>query len=93
MDTQYDRHEYADHVGWGHGCLDEVVLLALDAKVRHLYLFHHDPDHDDAKVSEMVAEARQLVAARKGSLAVDGASEGLTVELNADIDALKAQKA
>jgi phosphoribosyl 1,2-cyclic phosphodiesterase len=92
MDSQYDRQEYADHVGWGHGCLDDVVMLALEANVRHLYLFHHDPDHDDAKVSEMVVDARRLVSAQKGSLAVDAAREGLTLELKADVEALKVQK-
>jgi phosphoribosyl 1,2-cyclic phosphodiesterase len=92
MDTQYDRQEYADHVGWGHGCVDEVIMLALRAQVRHLYLFHHDPDHDDAKVSEMVMDARRLVAAQKGSLTVDAAREGATVELKADVEALAGQK-
>lgn len=81
MDTQYDRDEYKEHVGWGHGCVDEVVLLALQAQVHQLYLFHHDPDHDDAKISRMVEEARRLVVAHKGALQVEAAREGLTLEL------------
>jgi ribonuclease BN (tRNA processing enzyme) len=81
MDTQYDREEYKEHLGWGHGCVDEVVMLALQAQVQQLFLFHHDPDHDDAKISQMVQEARELVASQKGALKVDAAREGLTVEL------------
>jgi phosphoribosyl 1,2-cyclic phosphodiesterase/CheY-like chemotaxis protein len=83
MDTQYDAAEYKRHTGWGHGCLDDVVALALQAEVKALYLFHHDPDHDDAKVSQMLAHARKLVAASEGKLQVEAAREGTMVELRA----------
>ena len=81
MDTQYDRREYQHHLGWGHGCLDDVVAMALKAGVKRLYLFHHDPDHDDAKITAMVAHAKKLVAARHGKLRVEAAREGMTVNL------------
>jgi phosphoribosyl 1,2-cyclic phosphodiesterase len=81
MDTQFDTEEYLQHTGWGHGCLDDVVALALEAEVKRLYLFHHDPNHDDARISQMQAHARQLVAARKATLQVEAAREGATVEL------------
>jgi phosphoribosyl 1,2-cyclic phosphodiesterase len=81
MDTEFDAEEYHQHTGWGHGCLDDVVALALQAEVKTLVLFHHDPNHDDAKISQMLAHARQLVAARNASLHVEAAREGMTVEL------------
>ena len=81
MDTQYDAEEYKRHTGWGHGCLDDVVALAIEAEVKTLFLFHHDPSHDDAKVSQMLAHARKIVAARKGKLHVEAAREGVIVEL------------
>ena len=83
MDTQFDAEEYRQHTGWGHGCLDAVVELALRAEVRTLCLFHYDPDHDDARISQMLAHARQIVAARKGKLHVEAAREGMTIELPA----------
>jgi phosphoribosyl 1,2-cyclic phosphodiesterase len=83
MDAQYDSAEYEHHMGWGHGCLDDVVALALEADVKQLFLFHHDPDHTDAKVSQMVSHARQLVAGHKGKLQVEAAQEGVCVELAA----------
>jgi phosphoribosyl 1,2-cyclic phosphodiesterase/CheY-like chemotaxis protein len=83
MDSQYDRSEYQDHIGWGHGCLDDVVTLALQASVKRLFLFHHDPNHDDAKIDAMVAHARKLVAERDGNLNVEAAREGATLELPA----------
>ena len=81
MDAQYDPEEYRQHMGWGHGCVDEVVALALEAEVKRLFLFHHDPDHDDAKITQMVARARELVASRQGTLQVEAAREGVVVEL------------
>jgi phosphoribosyl 1,2-cyclic phosphodiesterase/CheY-like chemotaxis protein len=81
MDTQYDVDEYRRHVGWGHGCIDDVVALAVAAEAKRLFLFHHDPDHDDAKVSQMVAHARELVCAQQSSLQVEAAKEGIVVEL------------
>jgi len=87
MDTQFDREEYRQHTGWGHGCLDDVVALAVQAEVKTLFLFHHDPNHDDAKIGEMLAHARQLVTARKGKLQVEAAREGVIVELAAVVTA------
>jgi phosphoribosyl 1,2-cyclic phosphodiesterase len=81
MDTQYDRQEYEHHTGWGHGCLDEVVLLSIAAGVKKLFLFHHDPDHDDDKISSMAVEARRLVSQHGGAVQIEPAREGAVVEL------------
>ena len=81
LDAQYDRAEYEKHVGWGHGCVDDVVTLALRADVKQLFLFHHDPDHDDAKIDQMLAHARQIVAKAKSPMLVEAAVEGRVVEL------------
>jgi phosphoribosyl 1,2-cyclic phosphodiesterase/CheY-like chemotaxis protein len=83
IDAQYDATEYQTRVGWGHGCVDDVVALALKGDVKRLYLFHHDPEHDDAKVDGMVAWARQFVAALGDKLAVEAAREGSEVVLKA----------
>jgi len=80
-DSQYDDDEYSQHIGWGHGCVSHVVDLALSAQVKHLYLFHHDPNHDDARVSTLVETARSLVRAKGGTLKVDAAREGDKVVL------------
>src|SRR5947199_10036802 len=61
MDTQYTDEEYAKHIGWGHSSLSSVVSLALDADVRRLLLFHHDPNHDDEMITKMVEQAREIV--------------------------------
>ncbi|HNT15167.1 MAG TPA: response regulator [Verrucomicrobiota bacterium] len=79
LDAQYDRPEYEKHVGWGHGCVDDVVMLAVRAQVKRLFLFHHDPDHDDNRLDELLARARQIVTREKSPLAVALATEGQIV--------------
>jgi phosphoribosyl 1,2-cyclic phosphodiesterase len=81
LDSQYDSAEYKKHIGWGHGCVDDSVTLAVQAGVKRLYLFHHDPDHDDRKIDGLVRHARQLIAGRRAKLKVDAARELQTIRL------------
>ena len=80
-DAQYTRGEYAAHLGWGHGCVDDVVRFAIAGNVKRLFLFHHDPAHDDAFVTGMVAQARDLAAKAGSRLRVDGARESEEIVL------------
>lgn len=82
IDSQYDRAEYQKHTGWGHGCVDDSVALALQAGVKKLVLFHHDPDHDDRKIDAFLKHARTLVKKRNGKLKVEAAREGMTIWLD-----------
>ena len=81
LDSQYDAAEFKKHTGWGHGCVDDSVALALKAGVRQLCLFHHDPDHDDKTMDGFVKRARQIVAKQKSKMKVDAAREGMTIQL------------
>jgi len=83
MDAQYDRPEYEKHIGWGHGCVDDVVMLGIKAQVKQLFLFHHDPDHDDAKLDQMLARAQAIVAREKSPMTVAVATEGHVVQFAA----------
>lgn len=83
LDAQYDAAEYPAHAGWGHGSVESAVDLALRAEVKTLFLFHHDPDHDDATIDRMVATARQRAARAGQRLLVEAAREGLKVDLAA----------
>ena len=75
LDSQYTAEEYRTHVGWGHGCLDDVVRVAKRGNVKHLSLFHHDPSHDDDFLETMLAHARALAGdTLKVTLAREGAS-------------------
>jgi len=81
LDSQYNPDERASHIGWGHSCAQDSVALAIKAKVKRLFMFHHDPDHDDEEISRMVARARRMAARRNSALVVDAAREGLAVVL------------
>jgi len=49
--------------------------------VKQLYVFHHDPAHDDARVMQMLAGARRQAAAAGSPLKIEAAREGLEVLL------------
>jgi phosphoribosyl 1,2-cyclic phosphodiesterase len=81
LDAQYTDTEYETHGGWGHGSVSSAVSLALDADVRKLLLFHHDPSHDDPSVDAIVEDARRLIRESGKELEVDAAREGEEVFL------------
>jgi len=80
-DAQYDAHEYPQHIGWGHSCADDVVEFAVHSNIRQLYLFHHDPEHSDTHIAQMLASARKIVSEAGSKIQVEAAREGLEVVL------------
>ncbi len=77
VDSQYNDAEYQSRAGWGHGCVDDVVAMAIMARARRLFLFHHDPDHNDAQIDSILAWARELVTLQGEKLLIEAAREGL----------------
>ncbi len=59
-DSQYTPQEYQSKKNWGHSTHEYVVEIAAAAGARHVALIHHDPLHDDAKVSEIEQQAIAL---------------------------------
>jgi hypothetical protein len=53
----------------------------LRAGAKQLFLFHHDPDHHDRKIADMVARAQGKVAQSGAALKVAAACEGTEVVL------------
>jgi phosphoribosyl 1,2-cyclic phosphodiesterase len=82
LDSQYNAGEYQKHIGWGHSCFEDSVAFALRAKVKRLFMFHHDPGHSDEEISRMVARARQVAARHNSPLLIEAAREGLELELD-----------
>ena len=81
IDSQYDDAEYDRHIGWGHSCFEDGVNFAMEAGVKRLFLFHHDPDHSDEQISRMVARAREMALRWHSPLIVEAAREGCEVLL------------
>ena len=82
LDSQYDAIEYRHHTGWGHGCVDDSVALALAAKIKRLCLFHHDPERSDRQMEAILKHARRLVTSQRAKMKVDAAREGMVIPLN-----------
>jgi phosphoribosyl 1,2-cyclic phosphodiesterase len=85
LDSQFNAVEYKRHAGWGHGCVDDSVALALAANVKQLCLFHHDPERSDKQVTELLKHARKLANGQRTELRVDAAREGMTIRLNGKV--------
>jgi phosphoribosyl 1,2-cyclic phosphodiesterase len=76
-DSQYLPEEYeARKRGWGHSHWREAVNVVMESGARELILFHHDPDHDDACIDKVVAEARNYYPS------VRAAAEGMEIVLS-----------
>jgi phosphoribosyl 1,2-cyclic phosphodiesterase len=82
-DAQYTPSEFAAKAHWGHCTVAYAVRVAAQAGVKRLALFHHDPDHDDAMVDQLLHEARDSADARS-LVEIIAAYEGLTVSLSSD---------
>ncbi len=80
-DTTYTDQEYASKVGWGHSCISEVVKLAHAAKVKSLYLFHHDPDQSDTAIDAKLEIAESQLANLRSKTRVIAPQEGQLLRL------------
>ena len=80
-DAMYLPEEYTGEAGgmpktgWGHSTYEHGVLLAREAGVKRLVLFHHDPAQNDADVAEKERRARAIFPA------CEAAREGLVIDL------------
>lgn len=80
-DAQYTPHDYAKKRGWGHSCYVDAVNFAIDANVKSLYLYHHDPTYDDEKIDAIYSDCMQIISERKSTMECYIAREGQTVQL------------
>ncbi|HEY5814506.1 MAG TPA: MBL fold metallo-hydrolase, partial [Terrimicrobiaceae bacterium] len=59
-DAQYTPEELVTRRGWGHSSYLQAIECARLAGVKKLVLTHHDPDHDDAFLSEIEGQCQDL---------------------------------
>jgi len=60
-DSQYFPEEYKDRVSWGHSPYTYTTDVALAAGVKNLYLYHHDPGHNDQVLEEKLDGAEKII--------------------------------
>ena len=80
-DGQYTDAEYPKKIGWGHARATTAVDLAIQAHVKQLAIFHHDPMHADESIDETIEACRARVARAGSNLVVFGAREGLELKI------------
>ena len=78
-DTQYTPSQYKHTRGWGHSTYEDVAELAAEAGVKRLVLFHHDPEHSDKQVDNMVEKTKQCLKKRGVHIPCEGAREHSTM--------------
>lgn len=77
-DAQYTPEEYPAKKNWGHSTWEYVTRIAAAAGVKHLFLTHHDPTHDDAFLDAVERKAQALAELLGSNLKVCCAREGFT---------------
>ena len=75
-DTTYTDEEYMTKEGWGHSCISKVVHLADTAKVKTLFLFHHDPDQSDDDIDNKLNIACSMLKKRNSKTQCLAPKEG-----------------
>lgn len=80
-DTTYFDDEYPTKVDWGHSSVSQVAQLAHAAGVKVFYLFHHDPNHDDAAIERKLAVAESRLKSFGSTTQCRAATEKLTLDL------------
>jgi phosphoribosyl 1,2-cyclic phosphodiesterase len=81
-DAQYTPEDYETKRGWGHSCYVDVVNYAIDAEVKELYLYHHDPYNDDMAIDKIYENCQEIIQKRSASLKCYIAREGMEIELD-----------
>jgi phosphoribosyl 1,2-cyclic phosphodiesterase len=80
-DATYFDNEYRSHAGSGHSSVSPVLTLAAEARVKRLYLIHHDPSHDDEAIGKMEMIARYFFEQRRLPIHCWAAREGSGVTI------------
>ncbi len=80
-DTQYLPEEYESRKTWGHSPYNYTVNLAMESNCRQLFLFHHDPDHDDKTVDHVLSLSRKLILKSGHPLLCNAAREGMKIDI------------
>ena len=80
-DAQYTAEDYEKKMGWGHSCYVDTVNNAIDAGVKELYLYHHDPSKNDESIFAIGRHANEIIKERGSSIRCYVAREGMRVDL------------
>ena len=78
MDGQYSIVDAVNRFGWGHTAMLTAIDCAMNWKIKHMVLTHHEPGYNEEKVWEIFANAKKYLQEQKNNraLTLDIAQEG-----------------
>lgn len=85
-DAQYTENDMPAKHGWGHSLISQVRQLAVDAQVKNLVMYHHDPERTDSELDEVALESARFFKSRHCKIGSYIAAEGLSFDLVAKKD-------
>jgi phosphoribosyl 1,2-cyclic phosphodiesterase len=85
-DAQYLELDMPQKHGWGHSLVSQVRQLAVDAEVRCLVMFHHDPDRTDTEIDFIQKENALFFQGKHAPSISLCAAESMQIKLTARQD-------
>jgi len=85
-DAQYVESDMPAKHGWGHSLISQVRQLAVDAQVKNIVMYHHDPERSDNELDEIALESAKYFKSNHSNIGSYIAAEGLTFDLKARKD-------
>jgi ribonuclease BN (tRNA processing enzyme) len=83
-DTQFTPDEYRQRPHWGHSTPDDAILVAREARVKTLCLYHHAPTRTDDQQDQILIQYQNLIRQSGDGFNVIAAYEGLELTLGDD---------
>jgi phosphoribosyl 1,2-cyclic phosphodiesterase len=80
-DAQYVENDMPGKHGWGHSLISQVRQLAVDAQVKNVAMYHHDPERSDGELDEIAIESARYFKSKNSRIGSYIAAEGLTFDL------------
>jgi phosphoribosyl 1,2-cyclic phosphodiesterase len=80
-DAQYIESDMPAKHGWGHSLISQVRKLAVDAQVKNLVMYHHDPERTDSELDEIAIESAKFFKSKNSVIGSYIAAEGLVFDL------------
>jgi len=81
-DAQYQEEDMPHKHGWGHSLASQVRQFAVDAEVRTLVMFHHDPDRTDSQLDFIQQDNEQFFRGMRAPSMSVCAAEGMQIKLS-----------
>jgi len=80
-DGMYTPEEYPARQGWGHSTWLEGFRVAHAAGVKHLVVFHHDPERSDDQLDALALHAKEEASKIDPEIEVSFAHEGMHLQV------------